>query len=74
MLSKIPSSTVNQYVTVEIKVSAPITVESKKTWREIRKQNCVVADGSVTSQLVLWQEEIGTFQVQSFGCACAYVR
>ena len=78
MLSEIPSCTVNQYVTVEIKVldvSAPVTVESKKMWREIRKQDCVVADGSGTSRLVLWQEEIGALQVNSsYRVSAAYVR
>ena len=43
----------------------PSQSKAKKAWWEIRKQDCVVADGSGTCRLVLWQEEIGALQVNS---------
>jgi hypothetical protein len=76
--SELPNCSVNQDVSAEVKVlevSAPETVESKKTWRELRKQDTVVADATGAVRFVLWQDDIGSFEEQhSYKVTAAHIR
>ncbi len=56
---------VNQFITVCAKavvVHGPESVDSKKTWRNLTKQECIVGDATGTIRIVLWQQDVGKLE------------
>ncbi len=57
---------VNQFVTVCVKavvIHAPESVDSKKTWRNLTKQECTVGDATGTICIVLWQQDVSNSSI-----------
>lgn len=64
-VEEIDDIAVKQFVTVRVKVlscSDPEEVNSKKTWRELKKQDCIVGDSTGVIRIVLWQDNIAKLE------------
>ena len=65
-LEDLPIISVNQKVTVCVKV---VTVEKEasittKTGKQLKKQDCIVADAGSTCRVVLWESDVGKLTIE----------
>ena len=61
-MDEIQDVAVMQPVTIHLMVGPPESVQSTKTWRDLKKQECVVADVTGAVRLVLWEKDIGSLK------------